>query len=457
MRIKSILTEAYECVKIGGILRNLSNDEMKVYKKVKEQGRVFKAELSEYDANVATTMVSKGLLRRKKAQHDEGMGRIYYTTIGRKGHLVRKEIDEVAPPGQEAEKWIKKNKKRFKDKYGKDYEKYLYGKAWNNYNGKKKVNESVEYDKKYKEFIPAFFDLYDFYEKVKDRLSNNDYRVSDYQDLYDKALDTIRKLNWNSSTREITEKIGFIENACDDVRSWMQDAAVESGDYDAFNEGEYDPMGTRDNIHNMGISTFLDRYIDESNTLYFWKRIKSLATEMLMKIQDESSEPEFNGNFDEIQTPQPEPLIQVSDEIKALQEIIKNVDKMIANPDDRDLINYYYDDFYEIYQYNTFNSVDKLNDKFLELLFDYVDENFAGEENDFVSRGEREYNSDETYENVSNESTYDLMVKFFDKNDADTFLDRLSELEDIKNYIDKHLLHNSSDEQDEDSGDEYDE
>ena len=133
MRIKSILTEAYECVKIGGILRNLSNDEMKVYKKVKEQGRVFKAELSEYDANVATTMVSKGLLRRKKAQHDEGMGRIYYTTIGRKGHLVRKEIDEVAPPGKDAESWIKKNKKRFKDKYGKEWKNVLYATAWKNY------------------------------------------------------------------------------------------------------------------------------------------------------------------------------------------------------------------------------------------------------------------------------------------------------------------------------------
>ena len=339
-----------------------------------------------------------------------------------------------------------------------DYEDgLLFNTTRYNYNGKKKVNESVEYDKEYKEFIPAFFDLCDYYEKVKTRLSNNDYRVSDYQELYDKALDTIRTLNWNSSTREITDKIGFIENACDDVRSWMQDAAVESGDYDVFNEGEYDSMGTRDNIHNMGISTFLDSYIDESNTLDFWKRIKSLATEMLMKIQDESSEPEFNGNFDEIQTPQPKPLIQVSDEIKALQEIIKNIDKMIANPDDRDFINYYYDDFHEIYQYNTFNSVDKLNDKFLELLFDYVDENFSGEDNDFVERGEREYNSDETYQAISEESTIDLMTKFFDKNDADTFLDRLSEIEDIKNYIDKHLLHDSSDEQDEDSGDEYDE
>ena len=96
MKFKNLLTDSYECVKIGGILRNLSNDEMKVYKKVKEEGRVFKQELSEYDANVATTMVSKGLLKRKKAQQDEGMGRIYYTTIGRKGHLANKEITEVA-------------------------------------------------------------------------------------------------------------------------------------------------------------------------------------------------------------------------------------------------------------------------------------------------------------------------------------------------------------------------
>ena len=113
MRVKSLLTESYECIKIGGILRNLSNDEMKVYKQVKKEGRLFKQDMSEYDANVATTMVSKGLLRRKKAQQDEGHVRIYYTTIGRKGHLVRKEMTEVAPPGQESEKWIRKNKKRF--------------------------------------------------------------------------------------------------------------------------------------------------------------------------------------------------------------------------------------------------------------------------------------------------------------------------------------------------------
>ena len=49
-----------------------------------------------------TTMVSKGLLRRKKAQQDEGHGRIYYTTIGRKGHIKNKEIkfggNKIAAP-----------------------------------------------------------------------------------------------------------------------------------------------------------------------------------------------------------------------------------------------------------------------------------------------------------------------------------------------------------------------
>ena len=216
MRNKSILTEAYECVKIGGILRNLSNDEMKVYKKVKEQGRVFKAELSEYDANVATTMVSKGLLRRKKAQQDEGHGRIYYTTIGRKGHIKNKEITEVAPPGKDAESWIKKNKKRFKDKYGKDYEKYLYGKAWNNYNGKKKVKESVgdvpSNDEKYKQqFIQRVrghiarvnkygskigksYPKHD-YDKLNSDLLNYYYldKKSDYEPLSDKEKEILRK------------------------------------------------------------------------------------------------------------------------------------------------------------------------------------------------------------------------------------------------------------------------
>lgn len=40
-----------------------------------------------------------------------------------------KDIKEASPPGMED--WIKKNKKRFKDEYGDDWEDVLYGTAWN--------------------------------------------------------------------------------------------------------------------------------------------------------------------------------------------------------------------------------------------------------------------------------------------------------------------------------------
>lgn len=46
-------------------------------------------------------------------------------------------LTEEAPPDKEIEKWIKKNKKRFQEKYGDDWEEVLYGKAWNMYNDKK--------------------------------------------------------------------------------------------------------------------------------------------------------------------------------------------------------------------------------------------------------------------------------------------------------------------------------
>ena len=37
MKISKMLNESFECVKINGILRNLTNDEMKIYKRVKNE------------------------------------------------------------------------------------------------------------------------------------------------------------------------------------------------------------------------------------------------------------------------------------------------------------------------------------------------------------------------------------------------------------------------------------
>lgn len=142
MKINNLLQESFECVKIGNVYRNLNTDELKVYKQAKKEGKIYKQDLPEYEQNVATTMVSKGLLRRKK---EKETGKIYYSTVGRNGRIKTKELDEVAPPDREIESWIKKNKKTFQDRYGDGYEKYLYGKAWKKYNGKP-IKESKEMD-----------------------------------------------------------------------------------------------------------------------------------------------------------------------------------------------------------------------------------------------------------------------------------------------------------------------
>lgn len=141
MKLNKLLQESFECVKIGNVYRNLNTDELKIYKQTKKEGKVYKQDLPEYEQNVATTMVSKGLLRRRK---EKETGKLYYITIGRNGRIKTKELDEVAPPDREIESWIKKNKKTFQDRYGDGYEKYLYGKAWNKYNGKKSLKESED-------------------------------------------------------------------------------------------------------------------------------------------------------------------------------------------------------------------------------------------------------------------------------------------------------------------------
>lgn len=47
------------------------------------------------------------------------------------------QLVEKAPPDPEIEEWIKKNKQRFKKKYGPEKgEEVLYGKAWQMYNKK---------------------------------------------------------------------------------------------------------------------------------------------------------------------------------------------------------------------------------------------------------------------------------------------------------------------------------
>ena len=289
MKISKMLNESFECVKINGILRNLTNDEMKIYKRVKNEGKLFKADLTEFEANVATSMVTKGLLRRKKAQQENGKhGRIYYVARGRNGHLKSKPLEEVAPPDRKIESWIKKNKKRFKDRYGDGYEKYLYGRAWKTYNGK--LTESLDYS-----------DI----DTLTISLDNN-YDADDIKKAKDLASDLLILINRetdesdtrNSSEREnssarkgaylrvfkVLNKEGFfdkddpanfiLDNFVVNDRDYLYDElflpfkdqvyedAIESGEYDQYGEREFNSDATWESIYDYGDINLMDEYCD---------------------------------------------------------------------------------------------------------------------------------------------------------------------------------------------------
>lgn len=138
MKLHNVVQESFKSVSINGILYSLNNDETELYNKVKKENKVMKSYLDEFTQRIASNMVSKGLLRRKKDKQSN----IYFTTRGRRKVIGTHPLDEVAPPDRSIEKWIGDNKERFKEKYGKDYGKYLYGKAWNKFNGKKSLKEN---------------------------------------------------------------------------------------------------------------------------------------------------------------------------------------------------------------------------------------------------------------------------------------------------------------------------
>ena len=82
MKLNNLLNEDFNVVSIKGILRNLSNDEKKIYKKIRKQedGKLFKNKLDEFMLRVANSMVNKGVIGRRK----NPQGEIYFVCKGRR-------------------------------------------------------------------------------------------------------------------------------------------------------------------------------------------------------------------------------------------------------------------------------------------------------------------------------------------------------------------------------------
>lgn len=88
----------------------------------------------------------------KKLRKDMEFRKQVEELVRKKTEAHNRKLHEATAPG--AENWVKNNKERFKKRYGKDWEKYLYAHAWNlrkannnklprNFGKKKKLNEMM--------------------------------------------------------------------------------------------------------------------------------------------------------------------------------------------------------------------------------------------------------------------------------------------------------------------------
>ena len=472
MKFKSLLNESYECIKINGILRNLTNDEMKIYKKVKAYGKIFKQEMSEYDANVATTMVSKGILRRKKAQQDEGHGRIYYIARGRKGHLKGGELDEVAPPGKESEKWIKKNKKRFKEKYGKDYEKYLYGKAWNNYNGKKKLKESIQNVNTFREDGRELIDLYN-------KLINCLNSISQ-QNLDDKFINFRNKLL--NFTREYHGGGKFLEDldyasegANDHLIDTLGERAYASGNYAEYYENEYNAEATHSHIEgDNAFDKIIRDVLPGREIIKIFNKFIAAARYNIDNQATNNQEPEFDGNFDEITTVpngnEPRPMDdEYEEDMNSLKEIIAIATKVVADltannePTDRNEVYVAYNKIVDLSEnmHDFLKDIKEAINASHEIIFDYYDRYKNDDDDDpYVHIIEGELDRDGTWEAINEETDERLIENFGTSAVYGDYLQDIRKAWDefVKIFNENFLGIRTSDNDDpEDTGDEYDE
>lgn len=122
-------------VKLNGIVIYLTDDEHRIYDEVKSATKLYTSNMEEFDKRIADKLVTKHLLKKYRNPNNG----VYYKTAGRKmkNNDFTSTMTEVAPPSKEIEKWIMKNKDKFKKEYGDNYKKFLYGKAWSKYNGLK--------------------------------------------------------------------------------------------------------------------------------------------------------------------------------------------------------------------------------------------------------------------------------------------------------------------------------
>ena len=326
----------------------------------------------------------------------------------------------------------------------------------------KKVNESIDPTRSdwdsFEEKIQKLMRLYD---EIWNGLNQSDAFVdSKFYEFYC-LLDGLK---WSYDHHLNTNLIRAFEGADESLRETLTDDANDSGDFDQYDEDEYNAEATHENIiDNDEYPLIIEHYMNSRAKNDVIKKLMEAAAKSIKRYEEEETEPEFDGNFDEINVQQPEQKDQMEElALNKLKDIIKTCENVLQTQRGyKNAWNTIYvinEDIEQISDLEITETIDEIKDDILQ----WVDENYSNDW-DFVSITEGERDSDATWERISEEGTADLIRNYADNNDVKNFMDEIDDeirelFDEYKEYKNNGVVPSGdSSEEDEGDGSEYNE
>ena len=328
----------------------------------------------------------------------------------------------------------------------------------------KKINEHIDPSRRgWDEFEVKLLSAIEKYNDVVRRLRNRDEFVDGpFREFYIK----LNELRWDFDSQLSNSFIRTFEGADESLRERLTDSANESGDFDRYEEDEYNAERTHENIiDNDEYSNIISNYMGDRAKGEVFKSLLTGILKILKKYEEEEVEPEFDGNFDEMNVAKP--VEKDPDEELALskiKEIIQIINQVLQTENGYgeawDKIISISDDIPYISELDISDAIMEVKDEILQ----WVDDNLSNDSDcRFVSITEGERDLDATWEAISEESTSELIsnyastydVKSFIEDIADGFDEIIQEYEEYKNN--GVVPGGDSSEEDEGDGSEYNE
>ena len=289
---------------------------------------------------------------------------------------------------------------------------------------KRKLLKEDNEDKyaQFKEDLEFFHDDLKYCIENLAAVNNNDEPLDEelFCNLYNHGLDIS-----NSSREKPNDAREYIDKIYDDMcelRNEMERYAYDSGEYNVYNDDAYNPEATHEAALDYGLPDIMRRYFSRTISLNVGHEITLKAISLFEQEKGEQAEPEFSGDFDEVQVARSE---EENEELKGIRDFIGKITDADRTGDVQQiirLIDFVWDQSNSVY----IGYYDSLWREARDIILEAIDINYSDEHDlDFIRFDQGDLDNDATWDSVYETDMRNLMDSYFDKNDANDILSHI--------------------------------